>query len=243
MPTIPDDNELFRFGEVAFDVAQIFGVTTEQGLTRARRALNRAMIDIAGHDRKWSWLRTKSSLLTIADTREYSLEREVRMDINHFWMEGANRGNIHRVPTGKLVKAIPDPSGYSGTPGLFDYEGVDSSGCVVVSFFPTPASAIEIFYRFTKQIRPISDADKDLRSAWGIPQNMLETLTQKAAAMMIQGVNSERFKEMDGLSRALIEEAYAADQSRLNTTYRAPMHGGEESVTEGPVLPAEFGVG
>lgn len=239
-PTTPDDNELFRFGEVAFDVAQIFGVTTEQGLTRARRALNRAMIDIAGHDRKWSWLRTKSSLFTIAEVEEYSLEREVRADISHFWMEGATRGKIYRVPTGKLVKAIPDQSGYSGNPSLFDYQGVDSSGCVVVSFFPTPASRLEIFYRFTRQIKPLSEPDKDIRSAWGIPQDMLEVLTQRAAALMVQGVNSERFKEMNASSRMLIDEAYSADQSRTNTTYRASMQGQHDSIADGPVLPPEF---
>lgn len=242
MSTPLEDNELFRFGEVAFDVAQIFGSTTAQGLTRARRSLNRAMIYIVGHDRRWSWLRTKQSFMTIADTREYSLQREVRADIEQFWMEGANRGTIRRVPTGQFVKAVPDPASYSGTPYLFDYEGVDSSGCIVISLFPTPSAAVEIFYRHTKQITPINDPDKDIRQYWGLPQNMLEPLTQKAAAIMVQGVNGKRFQELNTEAERLILEAYAADQSKQNTTYRAPMH--DENmpfIVEDVLLPPEFG--
>lgn len=240
-PTVPDENELFRFGEVAYDVAQIFGSTTEQGLTRARRALNRAMIYIAGHDRKWSWLRTKSSLMTVDDTREYSLDREARADINHFWMEGSTRGKIYRVPTGQFVRSVPDPENYSGNPYLFDYEGVDSSGAVVVSFFPTPSAAIEVFYRFTRKIKPISEEDKDIRVAWGIPEDMLEALTQKAAAMCVQGISGERYDAMNAEAERLILEAYAADQSRQNTTYRAPMIDEGRPMEAEVLLPPEFG--
>lgn len=244
MSTPLDDDELFRFGEVAFDVAQIFGNTNTQGLTRARRALNRAMIYIAGHDRKWSWLRTKDSFETVADTREYSLPREARADINHFWMEGANRGIIKRVSTGQFVKAVPDPETYSGTPYLFDYEGVDSSGCIVISLFPTPSAAVETFFRYTRHIKPLNDEDKDIRAYWGIPQNMLEVLTQKAAAIMVQGVNAKRYAELNAEAEALILEAYAADQSRQNTTYRAPMiDENRPGIVEEVLLPPEFGRG
>jgi hypothetical protein len=243
MPTPPEEFELFRFGEVAYDVAQIFGVTTEQGLSRARRALNRAIIDIAGHDRKWSWLRTKTSLETIATEREYSLDPSARPDIQQFWMTGANRGVIDRVPTGKFVRNMPDPESYSGNPYLFDYEGVDSSGLVVVSFFPTPASAIEIFYRFTRHPMPIKDESKDIRVAWGIPPNMLETLTQRAAMLMVQGVNGERYDKMKADTDLQIKEAYAADQAKPGTIFRAPMHGGPELYDGDPLLPSTFGRG
>lgn len=241
MSTPLDDDALFRFGEIAFDVAQIFGNTSAQGLTRARRALNRAMIYIAGHDRKWSWLRTKDSLTTTIGVREYSLQREVRADISHFWMEGAARGKIYRVSTGRFVKAIPDPDNYSGNPYLFDYEGVDSSGCLVVSFFPTPAAATEIFYRYTRQIKPINDEDKDVRAYWGLPQNMLEVLTQKAAALAVQGVNGTRFKELNADAEAMLQDAYSCDQSRTNTNFIAPMQGEGEPLGEGVLLPPEFG--
>lgn len=240
-PEAPAANELFRFGELAFDVATIFGVTTEQGLKRARRSLNRAAIAIAGHDRNWSWLRVKDSLYTSSGIREYSLPEGLRADIEHFWMEGSYRGKLTRIPTNRFVKAEPDASTTSGTPQFFDYEGVDSSGCMQFSFFPVPSARIQIHFRGTREIVPIDDDDKDVRAYWGLPQSMLEPLIKKAAAICVQGVSTQRFEQLSGEADALIEAAYAADQSRKNTTYRAPMieaSGGPEF--DDPRLPPQF---
>lgn len=241
MPTEPEVNELFRFDEIAFDVAQIYGSTTEQGLKRARRSLNRAMIAIIGHDRKWSWLKVKDSFNTVADTREYSLPKDVRADIQHMWMEDSNRGMISRIPTTKFVKREPDAESTTGTPTLFDYEGVDSSGCVVISLYPTPSSAIEVFYRYTRRIKPIDDGGKDVRSYWGLPDEMLEALIQKAAALCVQGSNNSRYMELTESADFLIEEAYRADQSKSNTRYIAGDIGEGGQPDDGPRLPPEFG--
>lgn len=240
-PTIPADEELFRFGQIAYDVAQIYGVTTSQGLARARRALNRAMISIAGHDRKWSWLKVKDSFDTVADTREYSLPQEVRGDLHQIWIGSDAPGVIQRVPTGQFVRSMPDPDSYSGNPYLFDFEGVDSSGCMVISLFPTPSSALEVFYRYTRHIRPISDEDKDVRQYWGLPQNMLETLITKAAAICVRGSSGERYDELNAEAEMQIAEAYAADQARLNTTFRARMID-ESAGGQDVQLPVEYGL-
>lgn len=240
MPTELEDNELFRFGEIAFDVAQIYGLTNSQGLKRARRALNRAIIEIAGHDRNWSWLRVKDSFLTTSGVREYSLDREVRSDVSHFWMQDSNRGVIHRVPTGQFVKSEPDEDSTSGIPEYFDYEGVDSSGAQVFSFFPVPSSAIRIYFRYTRQPKPIQDESKDVRVAWGLPQNMLPVLTKKAAALCVEGVNSTRYDKLNAEAEAMIEIAYAADQSRKNTRYRAPLSS-DTPMRDDVRLPPEFG--
>lgn len=240
MPPELEDDELFRFGEIAYDVAHIFGVTTEQGLKRARRSLNRAMIDLVGHDRKWSWRKTKDSFFTLANVREYSMQRDVRADIQHFFMEGANRGIITRIPTTKFVKIEPDANTTTGTPTMFDYEGVDSSGCIVVSFYPIPASAIEVFFRYTKLIKPLSDPDKDVRTYWGLPDNMLNALTQKAAAFCVQGTNQEKYMELNAGAEAEIALAYAADQARSNTRYIAKTLGNHDRVDGDPLLPPQF---
>lgn len=239
MPEAPAPNELNRFGNLAFDVATIFGVTTEQGLQRARRALNRAAISIAGHDRNWSWLRVKDFFYTANGVREYSMQEEVRADIEHLWMEGTYRGKLTRVPTNGFVKSEPDAESTTGTPEMFDYEGVDSSGCVVLSLFPVPSSRIQVFLRYTRTIRPIDDDEKDVRAYWGLPQSMIEPLIQKAAAICVQGVSTSRYQALNGEAERLIEEAYAADQSRKNTTYRAPMIG-DDGESDGPRLPPQF---
>lgn len=239
-PTEPENNELYRFGEIAYDVAQIYGVTTEQGLKRARRALNRAMISIVGSDRKWSWLRVKDSFHTTSGVREYSLQREVRGDISHVWMEGTTPGKLSRVPTGQMLRSEPNPEAVSGTPTLFDYEGVDSSGCIVMTLYPTPSGDFEIFHRYTKRIAPLDDVDQDVRTYWGLPDELLEALTQKAAALCVQGVSTEKYMALNSAAEGMIEMAYSSDQSRTNTRYIAPMQENGDRAYGDPRLPPQF---
>lgn len=235
----PEDYEMFRIENIAFDVGQIFGATTDQGIARARRCVYRAALYIAGQNRRWKWLKTKDSFLTIASTQEYSLRDDVKV-LHQMWMEGATRGVIHRIPTTEKVRRITSPSETSGNPYLFDEEGVDSSGAPVISLWPVPASAIEVFYRFTRDILPPTDPSDEIMSYWGMPRRMLEPLTQKAAALCIEGVNSVRFDKLNGLAEALIEDAYAADQESTLTTFRAPMNGGRGDVYGDVQLPPQF---
>lgn len=237
----PEDNEFFRIENIAYDVGQIFGSTTDQGLARARRSIYRAALYIVGQDRRWTWLKTKDSLLTVASQREYSLRDDISDLQQQMWMEGSNRGRIDRIPTSDFVQRVPNPEEATGTPVLYDEEGVDSSGAKVVSFYPVPSSEIEIFYRFTRQIMPFNDPSEDIRTIWGMPAKMLEPLTQKAAALCVQGVSSSRFNDMNALAEALILDAYGSDQAKPATTFRAPMIRERDSLSDGVMLPPQFG--
>lgn len=237
----PGDNEFFRISNIAFDVGLIFGSTTDQGIARARRCIFRAALDIVGHDRRWTWLKTKDSILTIAQTSEYSLRDDVNELLPQMWMEGATAGPIRRVPSTEFVQRVPDPSTTFGNPCLFDEQGVDSSGSRVISLYPIPSSQLEIFYRFSRTLMPFSDDSNDIRVIWGMPPKLLNPLTQKAAALASQGVSSTKYVELTKLADSMIEEAYAADQAKPNTEYRAPMHGERDHFTEWPQLPPRFG--
>lgn len=199
------------------------------------------MLDIAGHDRRWTWLKTVDSFNTIVGTREYSLRRDTKLPIHQMWMEGINRQRIDRIPTSQFVEQVPNPELATGLPRLFDEEGVDSSGAPVVSLYPIPSTIVEVKYRFTRQILPASDPSQDVRVVWGLPVNMLEVLTQNAAAMAMQGTNSSNYFQVKGTARQLTEEAYAADQAKPHTSFRAPMISDRDSVQDGPMLPPAFG--
>lgn len=237
---IPEDDEYFRIENIAYDVGLIFGSTTEQGLARARRCIYRAALYISGHDRRWTWLQTKDIFKTTGQVREYSIRQDVKT-IHQMWMQGANRQRIDRIPTSQFVERVPNPDLATGIPRLFDEEGVDSSGAKIVSLYPIPASALDIYYRFTRQIMPPRAPEADIRVLWGMPPTMLEVLTQKAASLALQGTNSSKSTELAGMAEQLIDAAYAADQAKPATTYRAPMIDGRDAITDGPMLPPSFG--
>lgn len=236
----PDDHEFFRISQIAYDVGLIFGSTTDQGMARCKRSIYRAALSLAGNDRRWSWLKTKDSFNTVSSQREYSIREDVKF-IHQMWMEGVNRQRIDRIPTSQFVEQVPNPELSTGIPRLFDEEGVDSTGAPVISLYPVPASALEVKYRFTRDILPFKDDSNDIRVIWGMPPRLLEALTQKAAALAIQGTNSQKFRELDALAESLIEDAYAADQAKPYTTYRAPMIEGRDAISDGPQLPPTYG--
>jgi len=235
-----EDNELFRFEEIAFDVALIFGNTTDQGLTRSRRSVNRAMLALAGTNKRWSWLKVKDTFNTISGTREYSLTRDVKV-LHQMWIDGANRQRIDRLPTSTFVERVPNPDDATGTPRLYDEEGVDSSGAKVISLYPVPSSILEINFRYTRQIVPILTPEADIRSYWGLPAHLLEALTTKSAAFALRGVNGTKSMELEALANAQIDEAYASDQEGTTTTFRAPMQEGRDRFSDDVMLPPTYG--
>ncbi len=240
MPDPLDPNQLTRFSEIAQDVGSIFGSQTDQALTRVKRCINRAAISLAGQDRRWSWLQTKDSFVTASLVNEYSLNQDVRT-IHQLWLPDLNRQRIDRIPTSKFVELVPNPTAATGIPRLFDEEGVDSSGAKIVSLYPMPSSVLTINYRYTKQMLPILDDNTDILQWWGLPLNLLECLTQKAAALASQGVNGARFLELNGMAEQIIAEAYACDQAKPWTSFRAPLGDEWDMIADGPSLPPQFG--
>jgi hypothetical protein len=241
MSTPPEIYELFRLEQLAYDVAFNTGQAgSSQGIDRALRLLNRAGLIIAGHDRRWSWLHVKDSFNTVANQEEYSLNQDVR-ELTGVWLEGSYRQKLDRIPTTQFNELEPQSSSATGTPRLYDRKGVDSSGCMVISLYPLPTSAIEVFYRYYKHLLPIKNQQADVVSAWGLPPNMVPVLVEVATALSYQGLNDTRFNDQFSLAIGSIDNAYAADQSRPDTVYRAKDQAAMLDMYSEGRLPAEFG--
>ena len=235
-----DPNELFQFGNIAYDAGVIFGSTTDQALARVRRCLNRAMIDIARKDRRWSWLKQIYTFNTVANQRIYSLDSSVKK-IHQVWISGLSRQRIDRIPTTKFVELVPNPTLAVGIPRLYDLEGVDSGGAQQISLYPMPGDLYPINVGYTSNIEPIKEDTTDVRSFWGMPESLLTALTQKGAAYACQGVNNAKYGELNAAAEVLIEDEYAADQANPQTSFRAPMGDEWNMISDGPMLPPQFG--
>lgn len=236
----PDADSYFKIEDIAYDVGQIFGSTTEQGIARASRALYRAALEISGRKRRWTWLKTKDSFLTVLGNREYSLRVDAK-EIHQVWIQGTNRQRLDRIPTSAFVERVPNPELATGIPTLFDFEGVDSNGATIISLYPVPSTALTIYYRFTRRIMPPRDPSNDIRVVWGMPPELREPLVQKAAALAIQGISSSKYDAMNEFAEMLISDAYADDQTSPATTFRAPLMEGRDAILDGPMLPPQFG--
>jgi len=236
----PKQNQLYRFKDLAFDVAQNFGNTTQQSQDKAARMLNRAAVRVAGNNRRWTWLMIKDSFHTSQGIEEYSLNQDVAVT-QMFWMEGSNRQKLDRIPSARFRELVPNSTEDSGNPRLYDFAGVDSSGCKVVTLWPIPGGDLEIFYRYRRFILPIQDKEANVWGRWGMPPNVMECLIEYATALMFKGVDDRRHNEQLGQAEAMVLDAYAADQENLDTTQRIPFDH-DQFYNDEPVFEARFGV-
>ena len=241
--TTPQIYELFRLEDLAYDVGFNSGNTGSQGIERGVRLLNRAAILIAGHDKRWSWLYAKDSVLTEVGQEEYSLACDVR-ELTSMWMEGSYRQKLDRIPTTQFTQLEPQSSSVTGTPRLYDLRGVDSSGNKVISLYPVPSvGSIEVFYRYYRQLLPLTDQQKSVISGWGMPVNLVPVLIEVATALSFQGLNDTRYNDQFTIANGSIESAYAADQARPDTIYRARDQAATLGADDGGArLPPEFSV-
>lgn len=236
----PSQNQLYRFKDLAFDVASNFGNVTDQSQERMCRLINRAAVRIAGNKRRWSWLMTKDYFLTSDGIEEYSLNQDVAIP-QMFWMEGANRQKLDRIPSVRFRELVPNSTEDSGNPRLYDYAGVDSSGCKVVTLWPIPSGELEIYYRYRRFTLPIQDKEANVWSRWGMPPNIIECLIEYATALAWKGVDDRRHTEQLLQAEAMVEDAYVADQENLDTTQRIPFEH-DQFYNDEPVFEARFGV-
>lgn len=236
----PSQNQLYRFKDLAFDVAQNFGNITQQSQDKALRLINRAAVRIAGNNRRWSWLMVKDSFYTSQGVEEYSLNQDVAV-VQMLWMQGDNRQKLDRIPSARFRELVPNSTVDGGNPRLYDYAGVDSSGCKVVTLWPLPDSQLEIFYRYRRFIMPIQDKEANVWSRWGMPPNVIECLIEYATALSWKGIDDRRHTEQLGQAEAMVQDAYGADQENLDTTQRIPFDDSEDLFDE-PVFEARFGI-
>lgn len=238
----PQMDSLDSIWGVAHDAGEILGSTNKQGMQRALRLVNRAAIEIAGHDRRWSWLRGYDTFDTIALQFIYSLPTYVRKE-HLIWMEGQSRQKLDRIPDRRFRELAPNPKLSQGIPRLYSFLGVDSEGAIQIGLYPVPSMTLTISFDFARRIVPAPSPNLCFTQWWGMPNQMRECLVNKAAALGMNAVDDERAATFQQLAENAVLEAYAADQSHPDTTYRAPMNEVDDMLSDGPMLPPNFGSG
>lgn len=235
----PTQEQLYRFKDIVFDVATNFGNTSQQAQNRIGRLVNRAAVRIAGGNRRWSWALVKDSFMAASGVEEYSLNQDVGT-LQMVWLEGNNRQKLDRIPSRQFRELVPDPINDSGIPRLYDFNGVDSNGCKVITLYPIPSGQVEVFYRYRRLLLPIQNGETNVWARWGMPPNIIECLIEYATALSFKGIDEARHDRQLAQAEAMVLDAYGDDQENMDTRIRIPFD--EEMEDEGEVLlPPQFG--
>lgn len=241
MSDVYNPNELYKFENVALDVARTIGNESSQAVDRIKRLINRAATIVGGYDRKWSWLKVVDDTVnTVANDRYVYLPMEVK-ELLQIWVTGENRQTLDRIPSVEFRRLVPNPEEYTGTPRLYDYEGVDSSGATVLSLYPAPSSVITLGMDYYRHILPIRNDSTNIRSHWGMPPPIIEILISVTAALFWKGIDDERYRQELADAMAEIKEAYGADRNKPGTIIRARADDGNDDLDDGPIYPPRVG--
>jgi hypothetical protein len=235
-----DPSERFTFLEIATVVAENFGSTSAQSITRCKKLVNRAAERLVGHGRKWSWTKITDTFDTVADQAEYSLNDDVRKPFL-FALTGSTRGKLECMPDRSFVEAVPDADETSGSPTLWRLDGVDSNGQVQIALWPVPDAVYTVQYKYWKQMEPMVEDDDDVRSKMGLPAHMLEVLIQIATALSFKGIDDARYNDDMAEAMAMLDAAYADDQDNPDVTIRAPERTRDELTDGEPIYPSNYG--
>lgn len=234
-----EPNELYKFENVILDIARQFGNESQKSQDRIARLVNRAMTLVIGANRQWRFLKKVETITTSASVSEYTLNTDVE-EILLFWKTGSHRGPLTRIPEGQFRAFVPDESVYTGIPNLWDDEGVDSNGSMVVSFWPIPSGAVEIKYQYYRRLVPLRNPQQNLIAVWGVPPRVIEAIIQMATALTFKGIDDARYKAERAEAEEMAEAYFIADQFNGNTEIRVPAVHPGELIGGGPQLPSNY---
>lgn len=121
----------------------------------ARDYLNMVGRDIQSRE-QWNWLFTSSTFTTVADTQTYSLASDVLTPLS---FRNVTENHVIIIKSTQDIDAADPDASIDGDPRWVAINGIDTSGAVQVSLYPTPDSADTIGYRYYREIPDFTEAE------------------------------------------------------------------------------------
>jgi hypothetical protein len=121
----------------------------------ARDYLNMVGRDIQSRE-QWNWLFTSSTFNTVADTQTYSLASDVLTPLS---FRNVTENHVIIIKSTQDIDAADPDASIDGDPRWVAINGIDASGSVQVSLYPTPDSVDTIGYRYYREIPDFTEAE------------------------------------------------------------------------------------
>lgn len=149
---------------------------------------------------------------------------------------------IRRIDTRMLRQIVPNNTQTQGVPLTYRLVGYDKARKAnIISFWPIPDGVYNIFIDGDANIPLLNDADDDIRTVSGMPEEMIEVVISTAIAHMLRKIDDELYQSALAESNAMIEEAYfrmAADPDNENKARQYDVT--YDSHVGDPTLPPQY---
>jgi hypothetical protein len=121
----------------------------------ARDYLNLVGKDIQSRE-QWNWLFKAATFNTVASTQTYSLASDVLTPLS---FRNVTENHVIIVQSTQDIDAADPDASIDGDPRFVAINGIDDSGAIQVSLYPTPDGVDTIAYRYYRQIPEFVESD------------------------------------------------------------------------------------
>lgn len=231
---------LTTLDELAQEVTEAYGSSSTTDKAIAYRAINRA-VKILARKGRWPFFRLEDQLLTtVSGTATYTLQSTVkRVDFIH--LRNPTR-KLKMVDLRTLRIAYPNDTSITGTPLFWrevNYDG--NADGYKITLFPTPDSALSLYYDCDTYPQDLVDKSDDIRST-GIPDEMIDTVIQIAVALMYEKYDNDMYNQKMAEAKTQLDDDFYRMTQHADDDLRARVHGGAYDIRrDDPVLDPRYG--
>lgn len=230
--------DIFTLEAIATEVGQTYGSTNAISLTKIKRWINRAILEITNYG-EWLFLVDGDETFdTEATTAEYCMPCNIK-EIKKLYYRDEDY-DLHYVPYDKWIDAIIDDTENSGRPTHYTIVGWDQySRGWKIRLWPVP-DAVKTIYISADKFIPLFEADEDdLRDR--MPETMLPLVIAIAEKFALKDLDDITEATRIAETRALLTEYHGKQNTQRNLRLRAKPHE-EPDVNRAldPILPPNY---
>lgn len=206
-------NSLYQLSDMAEQVAENYGDTSDITITKAKKWINRAGI-IFSEVGDWRFLNVYGEILSTVVSQElYEVTPSGTNKVNKIltlYSSQPIQRRIQLIEDRQFRRLYPNNTA-TGFPYYYREAGRSTTvlDVPIIGLYPIPDSIITLRYDFKRQIPMLINDTDDPRLAWGMPQHYCELVIDLATAI--------GFRELDD---SMHGEAYQEAMSRIAGAYK-----------------------
>ena len=233
--------DLFTLTDLSLEVAQILGDTSDIGIAKAKKFINRALIRVSEIGDFPFLVIEGASFATVASTETYGLAVGVKR-ILAVYVTGNSARKFTLMNNRDFRERFPNVSSSVGTPYFYRYTKTDTTtGQRYVGLYPIPSAVETIYYDYIKEMVLLTNNTDDVRIVSGLPDYMVDALIELAAAIGMREQDDENYEGAMAEAIARWNNLYLENNSEIDDRIRARPSDGQSLDYLDPKLPSNYG--
>lgn len=232
-------NSLFSLSDLAIQVAETYGDTSDFTLAKAKKWLNRGILYYAELG-MWSFQRVYGQTIsTVAGTTEYTVGA---LKINSIYMSSPIQRTIMLIEDRRFRELYPN-SNFSGVPFFWRRAGqskvtVDAQ---IIGFYPIPDDVYTIKWDGIRTMDLMVNDTDDIRTVTGMPSKYVNMLIELAIAIGFKELDDAQYGEQFQECLVRLKGLYGDDQTEIeDVMVFATIDNWDSNFYQDPVLPPQF---